>query len=73
MRKHLEIKEWQGDKVFDHTRYEYRGFDKVSGLHKFWNGEQIELFAKRKHPISGWQIVRGSYFYEYVRSAYNVD
>lgn len=53
-------KRWQDDTT-------YLGFDSASGLHRFMCDGAVGLFAKRHTPISGWQLIRGAYFYEFVR------
>ena len=49
--------------------YQYAGFDKASGLHRFKQGNKVELFAKRRASMAGWHLKRGHFNYEFCRAA----
>lgn len=68
----LAITEWQtnGNGKQWPSSYRYVRYDHANRLHVFASEDgNLELFAKRKHPISGWQLVRGAYYYEFCRAA----
>lgn len=53
------------------TTYQYLGPD-TNGLYAFVNEDgNPEWFARRTTPYSGWQLKRGSYFFEFVRSRHS--
>ena len=48
------------------TDYEYVGFDRDRGLHKFTTADGgTEYFAKRTTSYAGWHLKYGRFYYEF--------
>jgi len=69
-RLNLPITHWQTEP--DHKWVDpsttYLGRDPKSGLHFFNEDGAVCLYARRRRPISGHQLIRGAYYFEFVSS-----
>ena len=64
----LEVFEGQQPGPLKPSKYEYVKKER-NGVHVFRNEDgKIEIFARRGTAYAGWNLKRGSYFYEFVSS-----